>query len=90
MGEPEYPEKTADLSQATENLYHIIFYRVHFAVNGVRTTSVVIGTDCAGSGKSNNHTITTTMAFFEKGLTYNNFKMYLLFDWATNPNVEAA
>ena len=51
---PEYPEKTTDLSQVTDTLYHIIIYHL----SGIRTHHV-IGSDCIGIYLSNYHTITT-------------------------------
>jgi hypothetical protein len=91
---PEDTEKTTDLSQVTDKRYHIMLYCSPWA-RVQTTTSVVIGTDCIGSCKSNYHPITTTTApllikrkFKQWWLTnYTNINKMNNYQWPRNSNL---
>ena len=77
---PEDTEKTTDLSQVTDKLNHIMLNTLPWSKFDL-TTSLVIGTDCIGSCKSNYHAI---MAMTNHIFIYNYSKTYFFFAIATS------
>ena len=72
-------EKTTDLAQVTDKLYHVMLYQVHHSWVGFElTTLVVIGTDCIGCYKSIYNTILTMTVSYNTISAEVFFPIYIL------------
>ena len=78
---PQYIEKTTNLPEITDELYHIMLYTSPWAGFEI-TKLVVICTDYTGSCKSNNHMITTmtTTYIFHANIKLHKTEMNMIHD----------
>jgi len=78
MEETGGPGEYTDLPEVTDQLYHIMWYSSPSA--GIEpTTSVVIGTDCIGSCKSNYNAITTRFRKYDNSTSCRNARFLFYF-----------